>query len=165
MTARRGTLLALLLAALAAVPVAAQSQHFRQPGGPDQVRAQFLAEVAKGVEESVTRFREAIEARDPTRVAGLFQEGALYSPADGASHYGHAAIREAFGVRLPGRGPLLLTRVDFSASGSLAYQFGRYFYGPGPGGDGAESGTYVLVLYQEGRVWKVRSYVERRSPA
>lgn len=147
---------------LAAGPLSAQVQNSRQPSAR-QFRAEFLEEAAKGVQEAITQWREAVAGDDLGRALGLFAEGAHYSRADGASHYGLAAIEASLAEWLPGAGAVSLTRVDFSASGSLAYQFGRYFHGPGPTGEGAESGTYVLVLQQVGRTWKIRSYVERRS--
>lgn len=139
-----------------------QVHNSRQPSA-SQVRAEYMEEAAKGVQETVTRWREAVAGDQLQRAISLFAEGAHYSRSDGASHYGTEAIEAALTGWLPGAGAVSLTRVDFSASGSLAYQFGRYFYGPGPTGEGAESGTYVLVLQQSGRDWKIRSYVERRS--
>jgi ketosteroid isomerase-like protein len=140
----------------------AQVQHSRMPT-TEQVRSEYLAEVGKGVTEAIARLREAVEANDVAGLTRLFVDGALYSPSSGDSHYGAAAIREAFAARLLAVGPVLLTRVDFSASGNLAYQFGRYVYGAGPDGEGREEGTYVLILVQEGRAWKIRSLVERRA--
>jgi len=139
-----------------------QVHNSRQPSA-SQVRAEYMEEAAKGVQETVTRWREAVAADNLQQALSLFAEGAHYSRADGVSHYGTDAIEAALMTWLPAAGAVSLTRVDFSASGSLAYQFGRYFYGPGPTGDGAESGTYVLVLQQSGRDWKIRSYVERRG--
>lgn len=139
-----------------------QVHNSRQPSAR-QVRAEFMEEAAKGVQETVTRWREAIAGDHLQQALSLFADGAHYSRSDGTSHYGSDAIESALAEWLPEAGAVSLTRVDFSASGSLAYQFGRYFYGPGPSGAGAESGTYVLVLQQSGRDWKIRSYVERRS--
>lgn len=153
------------LAALLAAPagLAAQLPDARSPSA-GQIRNEYLDEVGRGVITTVDRLRTAVEADNAEGLTRLFQSGALYSPATGESHYGREAIRGAFAGRLPRLGAILLTRVDFAASGNLAYQFGRYYYGPGPDGEG-ENGTYVLVLYLEGKEWKIRSYVERRPPA
>lgn len=153
----------LLLAGLlfrAAAPLAGQVHQSRAPTVA-QVRAEYLQSVLEGINETIVEFRAAVERDDAGALVKVFQDGALYSPGDGASHYGREAIREGFAGRLARLGPVLLTRVDFTASGGLAYQFGRYFYGPGGGDAGGESGTYVLVLAQVGRGWKIRSYVER----
>ena len=51
--------------------------------------------------------------------------------------------------------------LDFTASGGLAYYLGRMSYRL-EGGAGADvTGTFVMVLYLDGRRWKIRSYVER----
>jgi ketosteroid isomerase-like protein len=143
-------------------PLAAQVHHSRTPTA-EQVRMEYLQEVGKGIAEALGRLREAMTADDTARLARLFQDGALYSPASGEAHYGHEAIRTALGERLSSVGPVLLTRVDWSASGNIAYQFGRYVYAAGPDGEGREEGTYVVVLYQDGKQWKIRSLVERRN--
>jgi ketosteroid isomerase-like protein len=140
----------------------AQVQHSRMPS-PDQMRSEYMAETLKQVSGTIGDLRAAIQADDSMKVTETFLRSGLYSPSDGQSYYGTNAIRHAFAERLPHLGALLLTRVDFDASGNIAYQFGRYFYSPGPDGSSGETGTYVLVLYQDGKFWKVRSYVERAN--
>ena len=128
---------------------------------PNQVKAEYLLEAGKVIAEMTTVWKTAVGAENVETLVQLFvDEGGHYSGPDGVSHYGREAIREALVARLARVGAVALTRVDFSASGSLAYQFGRYFYGPGPDGP-ADQGTYVLIMHQIGRGWRVRSYVER----
>ncbi len=159
---RPGWWLGVVLVAGVTTPGAAQPQRFNLPTGA-QVRAEYLAEVGKGIKETTDRWKTAVAAEDVEAMVKLFTaEGGHFSPAGGASYYGREAIRDALQVRLSRVGAVALTRVDFSASGNLAYLFGRYFYGPGPEG-GAEQGTYVLILHQVGRNWQVRSYVERST--
>lgn len=152
----------LLAASLLATPAAAQVHRSRMPT-PDQVRAEYLDEVNKGTQAVLDRWRAALaEDKVDALIREFVSEGAHYSAPDGESHYGREAIREALGRRLLRVGAVSLTRVDFAASGNLVYQFGRYFYGPGPDGI-ADQGTYVMILHQAGRHWQIRSYVERRA--
>ena len=151
-----------VLVAGATTPGAAQPQRFNIPTGA-QVKAEYLREAGKGIKETTDRWKTAVAEEDVEALLKLFtSEGAHFSPPGGASYYGREAIRDGLNDRLGQVGAVALTRVDFSASGNLAYQFGRYFYGPGPKGV-PEQGTYVLILYQAGRNWQIRSYVERRT--
>ena len=152
---------ALLLCVLAA-PVGAQVQNSRIPTS-EAVRNEYLGVVNEDISKVTEAFRTAIRDRNVEAMMVHFTADALYSPSGGESHYGTEAIRTALGGRIARASGLALTRVDFTASGRLAYQFGRYFYGPGPDGTAAESGTYILVMYQDGNVWKIRSYVERKA--
>lgn len=154
--------IALLAALILPAPLAGQVHHSRTPTA-EAVRLEYLNEVSKGIQETVTRLRAAVASKDVDHLARLFVDGALYSPSTGESHYGIEAIRAAFRTRLGLVGQMLLTKVDFTASGNIAYQFGRYTYAAGPDGRGREEGTYVLVLYQAGRDWKIRSLVEREN--
>jgi len=159
---RRRWWLGAVLVVGATTPGAAQPQRFNVPTGA-QVKAEYLTEAGKGIKETTDRWKTAVAEEDVEALLKLFTpEGAHFSPAGGASYYGREAIRDGLTERLGQIGAVSLTRVDFSASGTLAYLFGRYFYGPGPEG-GAEQGTYVLILYQAGRNWQIRSYVERRT--
>lgn len=139
----------------------AQVHRSRVPT-PNQVKAEYLEEVGKIIGQMTDEWKKAVAAENVEILVQLFvEEGGHYSGPDGVSHYGRDAIREALVARVAEVGAVALTRVDFSASGGLAYQFGRYFYGPGPDGT-ADQGTYVLIMHQVGRAWRVRSYVERR---
>jgi len=161
---RRSVLMALLGGGLVLSPasLSAQVQNSRMPTA-ERMRAEYMAEVSTGVQETLEHFRNAIASSNVEAMTRLFADGALYSPSTGESHYGIEAIRTAFETRLKQVGRVLLTRVDVHASGGLAYQFGRYTYG-GSQLQAREEGTYVLICLQVGREWRIRTLVEREDP-
>ncbi len=141
----------------------AQVHRSRQPT-VTTMRESYLEEVAKLTGETVERFKRAFSTDDTDGFLKEFTPGGHYSPPTGESLYGPDAIKVVLATRLAQFGGLSLTRTDWTASGNLAYLFGRYYYGPTHVGGEAEQGSYVMVLLQEGRDWKVRSYVERADP-
>lgn len=159
---RTGGLLVGILC-LAGVPASAQVTHSRQPTA-SAVRTAYLEEVGKLTTETTDRLKQAVQADDTNGILKLFTPGGLYSPGTGATYYGAEAIRVSLNERLPKFGGLALTRVDWTASGNLAYLYGRYAYGPNTEGGAVDQGTYVMVLLLEGRDWKIRSLVERPGP-
>lgn len=158
----RPSALAVILAVLGA-PVQAQVTHSRQPTAAN-VRTAYLEEVGKLTTETTDRLKKAVQKDDTDGILKLFTPGGLYSPASGGTYYGAEAIRVSLGERLPKYGGLALTRVDWTASGNLAYLYGRYTYGPTTEGGAVDQGTYVMVLLLEGREWKIRSLIERAGP-
>jgi len=148
------------LLVLAGGPLSAQVTHSRQPTA-SAVRAAYLEEVGKLTTETTDRLKKAVQQDNTNEILKLFTPGGLYSPGSGATYYGAEAIRVALTERLPRFGGLALTRVDWTASGNLAYLYGRYTYGPNVEGGAVDQGTYVMVLLLEGRDWKIRSLVER----
>jgi ketosteroid isomerase-like protein len=152
--------LAGLLALAVALPASAQVHRSRAPTAA-AIREAYLEEVGVATTAIVDQFKRAFQADDLPAYLKLFTPGGLYSPATGESFYGAAAIQVVLSQRMPRFGGMTLTRTDWTASGNLAYLFGRYYYGPLTEGAAVEQGTYVMVLLLEGRDWKIRSYVER----
>jgi hypothetical protein len=151
---------------LAAVPLSlagsasAQVHRSRAPTATS-IREAYLEEVATGTLATIDLLKRAFQADNVEQYVKLFTPGGLYSPPSGESLYGAEAIKVALARRMPRFGGMTLTRTDWTASGNLAYLFGRYFYGPVTEGGAVEQGTYVMVLLMEGRDWKIRSYIER----
>ncbi|HEX9892835.1 MAG TPA: nuclear transport factor 2 family protein [Gemmatimonadales bacterium] len=157
--------LSIVVAFLAAATTGGHAQvHRSRAPTATSIREAYLEEVARGTTETVDRLKRAFQADNPDDYVREFTPGGLYSPATGESRYGAAAIKVALGRRMPRFGGMTLTRTDWTASGNLAYTFGRYFYGPISEGGAVEQGTYVMVLLMEGREWKIRSYIERVDP-
>ena len=131
------------------------------------IREAYLEEVALGTTATVERLKRAFQADNSDEYVRQFTPGGLYSPSTGEAFYGAEAIKVGLAKRMPRFGGMTLTRTDWTASGNLAYVFGRYFYGPISEGAAVEQGTYVMALLMEGRDWKIRSYVERsdRGPS
>ncbi|MEZ4585130.1 MAG: nuclear transport factor 2 family protein [Gemmatimonadales bacterium] len=153
----------LALAALAAGArtVSAQPPHYNRVPSMERVRLEFLDNVRRAVGKTLDQLKEAVQRTDTTKALDLFVDGALYTGSDGINHYGFDGIRDGIGARVERSGGLALTVLDFTASGALAYQYGRYTYAAGPDGTGFEEGTYVLVMQQDGRGYKIRSFIER----
>lgn len=155
-----GLLLLMVLLLAGAETVQGQVHRSRAPTATS-IREAYLEEVARGTLETVDRLKRAFQADNADDYVRQFTPGGLYSPASGEALYGPDAIKVVLNRRMPRFGGMTLTRTDWTASGNLAYVFGRYFYGPTTEGGAVEQGTYVMVLLMEGRDWKIRSYVER----
>jgi len=152
---------ALVALSIGARTVSAQPPHYNRVPSMERVRLEFLDNVRKALGKTLDQLKEAVQRSDTTRALDQFVDGALYSGSDGVNHYGFDGLREGLGARLARSGGLALTLLDFTASGALAYQYGRYTYAAGPDGSGFEEGTYVIVMQQDGRGYKIRSFVER----
>jgi len=157
---RPGWLVAGALAVVTASPAAAQV-HRSRAATVASIREAYLEDVANGTNETLDRLKRAFQADRAEDWLRQFTPGGLYSPAGTESYYGAEAMRAALARRMQRFGGMTLTRTDWTASGNLAYLFGRYFYGPTHEGGQVEQGTYVMILLMEGRDWKIRSYVER----
>ena len=149
------------MALLAAAPAAQAQVHRSRVLTATAIREEFLAEVGAATLLMVDRLKRAFMADNVDHWVREFTPGGLYSPPTGEALYGPEAIKVVLRRRMARFGGMTLTRTDWTASGNLAYTFGRYYYGPTTEGGAAEQGTYVMVLLQEGRNWKIRSYVER----
>lgn len=154
---------ACLLAGLVLVTAAPGSAQVHRSRAPTvaAIREAYLEDVAKGTNETIDRLKVAFQADRVEDWLRQFTPGGLYAPGSGESLYGAEAMRTALTRRMQRFGGMTLTRTDWTASGSMAYLFGRYFYGPTHEGGQVEQGTYVMVMLMEGRDWRIRSYVER----
>lgn len=147
---------------LPAAPLAAQFPNSNLTGG-NRARIDFLRNTLEDISPVVARWRAAMESDDPQSAAEFFLEDGLYSSLGGEVNQGRDAIAERFRKLLPRMSGFRTVMVDYTASGSMAYQFGRFSYAY-TGSDGiarTEIGTFVIILYLNGRDWKIRSYVER----
>ena len=147
---------------LLVLPAAATAQI---PGdelpGMSRVRNEYLAITYGDVKELLAAWQEHHRNGDADKLAGLFTEDGLYSPAEGWYVQGRSAVGDTLAARLPQVRGYHTSLLDFTASGSLVYYLGRVSYrieGPSPED---VSGMFVMVLYQHGRHWRIRSYLER----
>lgn len=157
---RAACLLALGLAVTSVTDGGAQV-HRSRAATVASIREAYLEDVANGTNETLDRLKRAFQADRAEDWLRQFTPGGLFSPGAGETYYGAEAMRATLARRMQRFGGMTLTRTDWTASGSLAYLFGRYFYGPTHEGGPVEQGTYVMVLLMEGRDWRIRSYVER----
>lgn len=124
-------------------------------------RNEFLANTYTEVKQILADWQAMQTKGDAKQVGRLFTEDALYSPVDGWYVQGKAALADTLVARIGRVKNYHATLLDFTASGGLAYYLGRMSYRL-EGGVGVDvSGTFVMVLYLDGRRWKIRSYVER----
>lgn len=145
-------------------PVAAQIPG-DELGSGSRARSEYLETTYGDVKLLLAEWQESIQKNDVKRMSRLFTTDGLFAPIEGYYVQG----REPIADTLTGRGPRVrgyhASLIDFTASGGLAYYLGRVGYrlddGKGSGRD--VNGTFVMVLYQEGRRWRVRSYIERSS--
>lgn len=129
-----------------------------------RVRLEYLSSTFGEVKELLTEWAARLTRGDGRRVAQLFTADGLFSPPDGWYVQGRQAIADSLAGRLPQLRGYHTSFLDFTASGNLAYYLGRLRYEHGPSGRARTvSGTFVMVLYLEGRQWRIRSYVERES--
>jgi uncharacterized protein (TIGR02246 family) len=153
-------------ALLVGSPLAAAAQF---PGshldGVNRARLDFLASTLQSLTPTISQWKRTMSSDDAHAAADFFLDDGLYSPLDGTVSQGRSAIEEALVLALPRMGGFSTTMVDFSASGNMAYHFGRFSYAWTTKGGFIETqaGTYVMILYQAGREWKIRAYVERSN--
>ena len=149
-----GLLLALAGSALAQIPGDELPVMSRS-------RNEFLANTYAEVKQILADWQALQTKGDAKQVGRLFTEDGLYSPAAGWYVQGRAALADTLVARIGRVRNYHATLLDFTASGGLAYYLGRMSYRL-EGGAGVDvAGTFVMVLYLDGRRWKIRSYVER----
>lgn len=157
-----------IAAALAAIlslgvsrPLAAQIPG-SELGDGSRARSEYLEAVFGEVKLILEEWRDALHKGDMKRVRQMFTDDGLFSPAEGWYVQGREAVVDSLnsrGARVKGYHAAL---IDFTASGGLAYYLGRVSYQiDTAGGARSVAGTFVMVLYQSGRRWKIRSYIER----
>lgn len=124
-------------------------------------RNEFLANTYAEVKQILADWQTFHSRGDAKQLTRLFTEDGLYSPVDGWYVQGRAALADTMATRVGRVKGYHATLLDFTASGGLAYYLGRMRYRL-EGGAGVDvTGTFVMVLYLDGRRWKIRSYVER----
>ena len=152
---------------LLSLPAVAHAQYPGQEVEPPyaKIRAQYNSMMFKEVSVVLGSWRESLNRRDSTAVVGLIEEDALVSLADGVIARDRRQAME--NLLRPGRAILgyITTPFDFTASGNLAYVFGRVGYTMvGPAALRREvRGTFTMVLFLRGNRWRVRAYIEREG--
>ena len=129
-----------------------------------RVRDQYLRNTYSEVREVVSDWQEYQNSNDVKRLRSMLTADGFYSPVEGWFVQGRRSVSDTLVQRLPRVKGYHTSLLDFTASGSLAYYVGRLSYLlDQPGSARQISGTFVMILYQEGRTWRVRSYVEREA--
>jgi len=155
--------LSLLIGALGTGSLAAQIPGDELPQ-VSRVRDQFLRSTYSEVKEVLADWEKYQNENDVRRLRSLFTQDGLYSPVEGWYVQGRGLVADTLTQRLPRVKGYHTSLLDFTASGSLVYYLGRLTYLlDNPGAARQVSGTFVMVLYQEGRTWRIRSYVEREA--
>src|SRR4030066_911781 len=128
-----------------------------------------MTQVRKAIEEGNVKFGNAVRKRDGAAIAALYTEDATLLPPDSDVVKGRAVI-EAFwkgGLRM-GIKEAVLTTVDVSGAGDLAYEIGRFALKIQPEGNEVieQKGKYVVVWKKapEG-VWKLQVDIWNSGPA
>ena len=137
------------------------------PGGQGRsagsVRAEYLARVLEGVNETRAQLTEAWNAHDAAALTALFAENASLVPPEGDSWTGRDAIREYLELALLGAGRLETFLLDLDGSHNMAMVVSNFRLEPGVGHPAPVSGVVMSVFVREGRGWLVRSQVFRPS--
>jgi len=116
-------------------------------------------QVRKAIEEANLKFGEAVREGDATALADLYTEDATLLPPDSDMIQGKQGI-EAFwngGLKM-GIKDAVLTTVDVSGSGDLAYEIGKFTLTVQPEGQEPieQKGKYVVVWKQtDDGSWKL----------
>lgn len=156
----RGRAIAALVLVAMTAPADAQRPRARD-GGEAGWRESYLAEVKTSLGHTITALKHAFLADRIEEVVSQFAAGATFFPTRGEPLYGPQEIRPALQRRMRRYGGMTFVEKDWTASGSLAYFAGRYFYGPTHIGGEAEQGDFTMVLVREGTTWRIRSWLER----
>ena len=118
-----------------------------------------MTQVRLAIEEGNSKFSAAVRKGNGAAIAALYTEDATLLPPDSDAFKGRAAI-EAFwrgGLRM-GIKEAVLTTVDVSGAGDLAYEIGRFALKVQPEGKGLieQKGKYVVVWKKApDGVWKL----------
>ena len=107
-----------------------------------------MTRVRQAIEEGNAKFSAAVRKGEGAAIAALYTEDATLLPPDSDALKGRAAI-EAFwkgGLQM-GIKEAVLTSVDVSGAGDLAYEIGRFALKIQPEGKGLieQKGKYVVV--------------------
>lgn len=126
-----------------------------------RIRNEYLATTYTDIKQVLADWTEHHRQSDFRRLVRQFTEDGLYSPVEGWYVQGRESLTDTLTTRLTHVRNYYTSLLDFTASGGLVYYMGRMSYrleGPVPAD---VRGTFVMVLYQQGRNWRIRSYVER----
>ena len=156
----RSIFVALTMALAVAPSLAAQMPGDELPQ-MSRARNEYLSSAYAGAKQVLADWQEQHRKNDAEKLARLFTDDGLFSPTEGWYVQGRTALVDTMRLRIPRIQNYHATVIDFTASGGLAYNLGRRSYHRLGGAEADVSGTYIMVLYLDGRRWKIRSYVER----
>jgi len=152
---------------LLGVPVTVSAQY---PGAEllppyEQVRAQYVAMMYREVLPVITRWRESIERGDLKALSTMLESDALFSPVEGWIARNRVEVADSLRPRLGNMHGYIPRPYDFTASGNLAYVFGRLGYAltDASGVRHDVRGSFTMILFLRGKTWRVRSYIEREG--
>lgn len=149
------------------LPAAALAQYPGQEVEPPyaRLRAQYNTMMFKEISAVLDTWRESMERRDSSALRGLLEEDALFSLVEGWIARDRRQAMDSLMRRSHTIRGYVTKPFDFTASGNLAYVFGRVGYTMlGPAGTRREvRGTFTMVLFLRGNHWRVRAYIEREG--
>lgn len=147
--------------ALGTMPLAAQIPGDELPSAA-RARREYLNLAYGEIRDRISEWSDLIRSADARRLGRMFTQDGWYSPIDGWYVQGREAITDSLTARIARTSGYHTSFLDFAVSGNLAYYLGRLRYTIGSAGVLREvRGTFVMVLYLEGRTWRLRSYLER----
>lgn len=118
-----------------------------------------VAQVRQAIEEANVKFGDAIRQGDATALVALYAEDATLLPADSDMIQGKQGIEEFWSGSLQmGIKDAVLTTLDVSGSGDLAYEIGKFALTIQPEDQEPmeQKGKYVVVWkQQEDGSWKL----------
>lgn len=159
----RGVLAAAMLACIAAGPAAAQDI----PGGNREDfgrgRLDFNADALRDFNKFTAEWAEAWKRRDLRSLMAKYSGNPTVILGDSALVRGQIELRRFFERELPVGSEIRLSVGDFAAGEGLTYATGAFVYQSSPEAD-PSSGTYVLVLSQEGGRQKIRLQMLTPAP-
>lgn len=152
---------ALLVAAAAASPLAAQAPGYQQID-TRQIMAEYNAEVLDGVNKLMSRWSEAWARDEVEEVADLYWDNASFLAPDRPPLRGRDAIQGYLEEVLPRQGRVEAFMLDFDASGGMAVVSGNYAVDTG---GTQQRGALTTVYLRRGRTWKIRAQIFTPSEA
>jgi ketosteroid isomerase-like protein len=161
----RSLVVALAMSCGLIAPAAAQRPGDELPGY-DRSRQEYLLNVLGALKEVLEKWRQehATPSKDQKALPRMLTDDVFYSPVEGWTVQGRDLVRDSLVARIPRMKGYHTTMLDFTASGSLAYCLGRLTYQLDEQGTSRSVvGTFSMVLWLDGRNWRIRSYLEREE--
>lgn len=153
----------LCLLLLPAGRLAAQYPGQTVEPGWERVRSQYVSQMFQEILPVLEAWRSRLELGDVKGLTDLMEPEMLFSPATGWLAWDRREAAESLTVRREVIRGYFASPLDFTASGNLAYLFGRVAYSAAREGAPPREvrGSFTMVLFLRGSRWKVRAYLER----
>src|SRR4030043_713390 len=128
-----------------------------------------MTRVRRAIEDGNAKFGEAVRKGDGAAIAALYTEDATLLPPDSDMLKGRAGIESFWkgGLQM-GIKEAVLTTVDVSGAGDLAYEIGRFALKVQPEGKEVieQKGKYVVAWKKApDEVWKLHVDIWNSGPA